>query len=90
MPRHASPCGVCIDENVAQLMHLPDRCFPVLLTEPRFVEALLIPFHAHGKPIGTVWNRHPQLRAEVRSGGRADRLDALAVRLGGLAAVEGV
>jgi signal transduction histidine kinase len=55
MPRHASPCGVCIDENVAQLMHLPDRCFPALLTEPRFVEALLIPFHAHGKPIGTVW-----------------------------------
>jgi len=25
MPRAASPCGVCIDENVTQLMSLPDR-----------------------------------------------------------------
>ncbi|MEO6237576.1 MAG: ATP-binding protein, partial [Vicinamibacterales bacterium] len=55
MPRHDSPCGVCIDRNSTQLMHLPDRRFPALLTEPRFVEALLVPFHAHGKPIGTVW-----------------------------------
>ena len=55
MPRDASPCGVCIDQNATQLMHLPDRCFPALLTEPRFVEAMLIPFHDHGKPVGTVW-----------------------------------
>jgi signal transduction histidine kinase len=55
MPREASPCGVCIDRDATQLMHLADRCFPALLAEPRFVEALLIPFHAHGKPIGTVW-----------------------------------
>jgi hypothetical protein len=55
MPRDASPCGVCIDQNATQLMHLPDRCFPALLTDPRFVEVMLIPFHDRGKPVGTVW-----------------------------------
>jgi signal transduction histidine kinase len=55
MPRAASPCGVCIDENVTQLMHLPDRRFPALRAEPRFVEALLIPFQVRGRPVGTVW-----------------------------------
>jgi signal transduction histidine kinase len=55
MPRAASPCGVCIDRNSTQLMHLADRCFPALKAEPRFVEALLIPFHHQGKPVGTVW-----------------------------------
>ena len=55
MPRAASPCGVCIEENVTQLMHLPDRHFPALRAEPRFVEAMLIPFQAHGRPVGTVW-----------------------------------
>ena len=55
MPRRESPCGVCIDRDATQLMHFADRCFPALLAEPRFVEALLIPFHHRGTPIGTVW-----------------------------------
>jgi len=55
MPRDASPCGVCVDQNATQLMSLPDRRFPALLNEPRFVEALLVPFTAHGQAIGTVW-----------------------------------
>jgi signal transduction histidine kinase len=55
MPRDASPCGVCIDQNATQLMYLADRCFPALAAEPRFVEALLVPFHHHHKPVGTVW-----------------------------------
>lgn len=55
MPRAESPCGVCIDRDATQLMHLADRCFPALYAEPRFVEALLIPFHTNGTPIGTVW-----------------------------------
>lgn len=55
MPRAASPCGVCIDENVTQLMYLPDRHFPALRAKPRFVEALLIPFQVRGRPVGTVW-----------------------------------
>jgi hypothetical protein len=55
MPFDGSPCGVCAARNNTQLMHLPDRHFPALRTDPRFVETLLIPFHDHGKPIGTVW-----------------------------------
>jgi len=55
MPRDASPCGVCIDRNSTQLMHMAERCFPALKSDPPFVESLLIPFHAHGKAIGTVW-----------------------------------
>jgi len=55
MPRQASPCGVCIDQNTTQLMYLADRFFPALRSDPRFVEALLVPFHFQGRPIGTVW-----------------------------------
>jgi signal transduction histidine kinase/CheY-like chemotaxis protein len=55
MPRDASPCGVCIDLNSTQLMYLADRRFPALTADPRFVEALLVPFQHHGKPVGTVW-----------------------------------
>lgn len=55
MPRKASPCGVCIDEDATQLMFLPERRFPELRTEPRFVEALLIPFRCEGQPVGTIW-----------------------------------
>jgi signal transduction histidine kinase len=55
MPRDASPCGICIDRNATQLMSLADRCFPALRAEPQFVEVLLIPFHDHGVPVGTIW-----------------------------------
>ena len=55
MPRNASPCGVCIDENATQLMYLADRCFPALRRDPRFVEILMIPFNYQGRPVGTVW-----------------------------------
>jgi signal transduction histidine kinase len=55
MPRDASPCGVCIDRNVTQVMSLPDRCFPALRTKPRIVEALLVPVRDHEKVIGTIW-----------------------------------
>jgi signal transduction histidine kinase/FixJ family two-component response regulator len=55
MPRNASPCGVCIDEDRTQLMYLADRHFPALRNEPRFVEALLVPFHVLGRAVGTMW-----------------------------------
>jgi signal transduction histidine kinase len=55
MPRHASPCGVCVDRNAVQLMRRPDRCFPDLRCEPRFEEVLLVPFLVHGEAVGTVW-----------------------------------
>ncbi len=75
MPRDASPCGVVIDRDSIQLMALPDRCFPALLAEPRFIEALLLPFHAHGKPVGTIWivSHRPERRF--------DREDARIVKL---------
>ena len=68
MPRDQSPCGVCIDRDATQLMHLADRCFPALLAEPRFVEALLIPFHVNGKPVGTGLDREPHRGPKVRPG----------------------
>jgi signal transduction histidine kinase/ActR/RegA family two-component response regulator len=55
MPREASPCGVCIDDDRTQLMCLADRRFPALRNDPRFVETLLVPFHAHGRAVGTIW-----------------------------------
>jgi two-component system, cell cycle sensor histidine kinase and response regulator CckA len=55
MPRHASPCGTTIDRDATELMYLPDRFFPALKVEPPVVEALLVPFHIEGQPIGTVW-----------------------------------
>jgi signal transduction histidine kinase/ActR/RegA family two-component response regulator len=55
MPRDASPCGVCVDEDRTQLMYLADRRFAALRNEPRFVEALLVPLHAHGRAVGTMW-----------------------------------
>jgi signal transduction histidine kinase/ActR/RegA family two-component response regulator len=55
MPRYASPCGICIDSETTQLMAWPDRCFTALRGHRPIVEALLIPFYAHRKAIGTVW-----------------------------------
>jgi signal transduction histidine kinase len=55
MPRWASPCGVCIDQNTAQLLRLPHRHFTTIPEDASCVEALLIPFHHQGSPIGTVW-----------------------------------
>lgn len=55
MPRLLSPCGVSIDRNATQLLHLPDRCFTTLPSEPRFVEALIVPFQQRRKSVGTVW-----------------------------------
>jgi len=52
MPRNESPCGVCIDSDSTQLMYLVDRCFPALFAEPRFVEALLIPFMITARRLG--------------------------------------
>jgi signal transduction histidine kinase len=75
MPRHASPCDVVIDRNTIQLMELPDRCFPAVPAEPRFVEVLLLPFQAQGDPVGVVWivsHRFEQ---------RFDREDARIVKL---------
>jgi signal transduction histidine kinase len=55
IPRAASPCGVCVDEGATQLMRLPDRCFPAVAAEPRFVELLLVPLSRDGQAVGTLW-----------------------------------
>jgi signal transduction histidine kinase len=55
MPRDASPCGMCIDQNAPLLLRLPHRHFADIPPEHDVIEALLIPFHHQGLPIGTVW-----------------------------------
>jgi signal transduction histidine kinase len=55
IPRAASPCGVCVDEGATQLMRLPDRRFPAVAAEPRFVEILLVPLYRDGRAVGTLW-----------------------------------
>ena len=55
MPRSASPCGTTIDRNSTQLMYRAERFYPALRVDPPVVEALLIPFHVHDRPLGTVW-----------------------------------
>jgi hypothetical protein len=38
MPRDQSPCGVCIDQNETQLMHLADRCFRMASSVPALAQ----------------------------------------------------
>lgn len=56
MPRHASPCGTVIDQNLTLLMQKPVRAFPRIsdLHMP-IAEVLLVPFYSGATPIGTVW-----------------------------------
>ncbi|MEO6027626.1 MAG: ATP-binding protein [Candidatus Binatia bacterium] len=56
MPRALSPCGTVLDRNAALLMAQPQKHFPFPPeVAPAIVEALLVPFHVDGEPIGTVW-----------------------------------
>jgi signal transduction histidine kinase len=55
MPRGESPCGVCIEENTTQLMRLPERHFDAISVDACVIEAMLIPFHHLGSPVGTIW-----------------------------------
>jgi len=52
MPRDASLCGT-IKPDMTQPIGEP--AFPTLKLVPPVVEALVIPFHVEGKPIGTLW-----------------------------------
>jgi RNA polymerase sigma factor (sigma-70 family) len=55
-PRDFSPCGIVIDRNAVQLMHLPERHFLYLTNvKPQVVEVLLVPFSVRGQPVGTIW-----------------------------------
>jgi signal transduction histidine kinase len=57
MPRNGSPCGLCVERRATLLLDLADLRLPspLLTVEPRFVEALLVPFFDGAEPIGTVW-----------------------------------
>lgn len=55
MPR-ISPSGTVIDRNAAQLMANPERCYAYGPGIDRpITEALLVPLHFRGEPVGTVW-----------------------------------
>jgi PAS domain S-box-containing protein len=56
MPREASPCGVVLDRDRSLLFGYPERHFEYgMAINPPIVEALLVPFHVGGKPVGTLW-----------------------------------
>jgi PAS domain S-box-containing protein len=54
--RDASPCGTVLDRDAVLLFTRPGRHFadPVS-ADPSTVEALVVPFHVGGRPVGTVW-----------------------------------
>ena len=59
MPFDASPCSVVIKRDEVLLFEHPERFFPATAVEPLIHEILLVPFHAEGRTIGTVWiNAH--------------------------------
>jgi two-component system CheB/CheR fusion protein len=52
----ASPCGVVIARDAVLLFSHPARSFPELRdVEPHIHEALLVPWHSQGEPVGTLW-----------------------------------
>lgn len=56
LPRFFSPCGIVLDRNSPQLMTHPARYFPYIADiSPAVAEVLLVPFHRHEIPIGTIW-----------------------------------
>jgi GAF domain-containing protein len=55
-PRDFGPCGTVLDRDAPVLFRHPERHFGYLTPiEPPLEEVLLIPFHTHGKPVGTIW-----------------------------------
>jgi two-component sensor histidine kinase len=54
IPR-ASACGMAIDRNTPLLMTHPERHYAYLAGGPPITEALLVPFHVEGDPIGVLW-----------------------------------
>lgn len=56
MPRSNSPCGLVIDRDTPQLFAYPERYYGEAVIDGHpIVEALLVPFHEQGKPIGALW-----------------------------------
>ena len=56
IPREVSTCGVVLDRNAVLLFDRPHRSFAnIPPIEPPVHEVLIAPFHAGGRPVGTVW-----------------------------------
>jgi PAS domain S-box-containing protein len=53
--REAAASGTVIDRDTSLLFSYPERHFDYGMVDPPIVEALLVPFHTEGKPVGTVW-----------------------------------
>ena len=55
-PRDFGPCGDVLDHNCPLLFSQPQRRYPYFLSvTPPPEECLLVPFHAEGKVVGTLW-----------------------------------
>ena len=55
-PRDFSPCGDVLDSNAALLFRHPERRYTYLQSVlPQIEECLLVPFHVHGRAVGTIW-----------------------------------
>lgn len=54
--REESPCGCVLDLDTTLLMVQPGRAYKTAAqVEPPIHEVLLVPFHADGRAVGTVW-----------------------------------
>ncbi len=55
-PRDSGPCGDVLDRNLPMLFTHWERRYPYLSpATPLAEEGLLVPFHVHGKAVGTIW-----------------------------------
>ena len=55
MPFDGSPCGIVVTRDTPLLFARPHAHFPAAKVEPLIHEILLVPFHAHDEPVGTLW-----------------------------------
>src|SRR5690606_34100336 len=53
MQREGSPCGAALDRDTPLLLDHPQRDDPLPPLDPPVAEALLVPFHRAGTPVGT-------------------------------------
>ena len=71
IPFDASPCGLAVRRDQMLLIESPERFFAEAQVEPLIHEGLLVPFHANGRPVGTLWiNLHSPDRTFDREDAR--------------------
>jgi GAF domain-containing protein len=68
IPYDSSPCRMVMEHDTPLLFDRPARHFGRMLdVAPPIFECLLAPFHAHGRPMGTVWviGHKPDIRFDA-------------------------